>query len=398
MRWKDTKGKLRVFIVPMILITILLTIAGFGVMEIVNSFRYNKVKLNHEDLGISAELAMDAPDGITNIALFGIDARNDSFRGLSDSIMIVSVDAVHNNIKLISVMRDSLVEVEGYGYQKINAAYNLGGATLAIKTLNQTFDLNISDYATVDFVGMVDIIELLGGIEAELTEAEVKDANIHIESMHRERGTAEDYIERAGKQRLNGVQAVAYSRIRKAATINGTNNDPGRTERQRMVMRQMLDKALSIRASQYPRLIKALLPYMETSLDYSEIFEMAGILTNEGLRLKEERMPSFDIMIEYGLNVPRLGSCCYYNLDYAAKQMNAFVFEDISFDQYIEENGVDLTEWYPSDEPSQEEEPTMEEEPTVEEPIVEEEPPIEEEEPIVDEPPIEEPTEEPVSE
>lgn len=370
MRWKDSRGKLRVFIVPMILITILLTIAGFGVMEIVNSFRYNKVKLNHEDLGISAELAMDAPDGITNIALFGIDARNDSFRGLSDSIMIVSVDAVHNNIKLISVMRDSLVEVEGYGYQKINAAYNLGGATLAIKTLNQTFDLNISDYATVDFVGMVDIIELLGGIEAELTEAEVKDANIHIESMHRERGTAEDYIERAGKQRLNGVQAVAYSRIRKAATINGTNNDPGRTERQRMVMRQMLDKALSIRASQYPRLIKALLPYMETSLDYSEIFEMAGILTNEGLRLKEERMPSFDIMIEYGLNVPRLGSCCYYNLDYAAKQMNAFVFEDISFDQYIEENGVDLTEWYPSDELSQEEKPTVEE-PIEEEPVLE---------------------------
>ena len=139
-----------------------------------------------------------------------------------------------------------------------------------------------------------------------------------------------------------------------------------------MVMRQMLDKALSIRASQYPRLIKALLPYMEISLDYSEIFEMAGILTNEGLQLKEERMPSFDIMIEYGLNVPRLGSCCYYNLDYAAKQMNAFVFEDISFDQYIQENGVDLTEWYPSDEPSQEEEPTMGEEPMEEEPIEEE--------------------------
>ena len=390
MRWKDSRGKLRVFIVPMILITILLTIAGFGVMEIVNSFRYNKVKLNYEDLGISAELAMDAPDGITNIALFGIDARNDSFRGLSDSIMIVSVDAVHNDIKMISVMRDSLVEVEGYGYQKINAAYNLGGAPLAIKTLNQTFDLNISDYATVDFVGMVDIIELLGGIEVELTEAEVKDANIHIKSMHRERGTAEDYIERAGKQKLNGVQAVAYSRIRKVATINSTNNDPGRTERQRLVMRQMLDKALSMRATQYPRLIKALLPYMETSLDYSEIFEMAGILTNEGLQLKEERMPSFDIMIEYGMDVPALGSCCYYNLDYAAKQMNAFVFEDISFDQYIQENGVDLTEWYPSDEPSQEEsmteDPVLEEDPMDEEEAIEEES-IEQEEP--EEEPIE---------
>ncbi len=384
MRWKDPRGKLRVFIVPMILIVLLLAMAGCGMMEIVNSFRYNKVQLNYEELGISAELAMDAPDGITNIALFGIDARNDSFRGLSDSIMIISIDAVHNDIKLISVMRDSLVEVEGYGYQKINAAYNLGGAPLAIKTLNQTFKLNINDYATVDFVGMAEIIEVLGGIEAELTEAEVQNANIHIKSMHRERGTAEDYIKQAGVQKLNGVQAVAYSRIRKVATVNGTNNDPGRTERQRSVMHQMFEKALSMRATQYPRLIKALLPYMETSLDYGDIFELAGILSNEGLQFKEARMPSFDIMIEYGMDVPGLGSCCYYNLDYAAKQMNALIFEDISFEQYIEENGVDLTRWYtgsadPSEDSFQEEE----------EPIVEQEPIIEEE-PIVEDEPIEE--------
>ncbi|MBR2012715.1 MAG: LCP family protein [Clostridia bacterium] len=395
MRWKDPRGKLRVFIVPMILIAILLTMAGCGVMEIINSFRYNKVKLNYDELGISAELAMDAPDGITNIALFGIDARNDSFRGLSDSIMVISIDAVHNDIKIISVMRDSLVEVEGFGYQKINAAYNLGGAPLAIKTLNQTFKLNITDYATVDFVGMAEIIEAVGGIEVELTEAEVQNANVHIRSMHRERGTAEDYIEQAGMQKLNGVQAVAFSRIRKVATVNGTNNDPGRTERQRLVMRQMFDKALSMRATQYPRLIKALLPYMETSLDYDEIFELAGILVNEGLQFKEARMPSFDIMIEYGKYVPGLGSCCYYNLDYAAKQMNAFIFEDISFEQYIEENGVDLTRWYPesgyqSDDSSEEEEPIVEQQPTVEEPIIDN-PPTAEEPPIADEPTVDEP-------
>lgn len=340
------RGKLRVFVVPMILIVLLLSMAGCGVMELIRSFRYNTIRLDYNELGISAELEMDAPKGITNIALFGIDARNDSFRGLSDSIMIVSVDAIHNDIKLISVMRDSLVEVEGYGYQKINAAYNLGGAPLAIKTLNQTFDLNISNYATVDFVAMADIIEILGGIEAELTEAEVQNANIHIESMHRERGTAEDYIKEAGRQKLNGVQAVAYSRIRKVATISGSNNDPGRTERQRYVMGQMLEKALSMRPSQYPRLIKTLLPYIETTLDYDDIFELAGILTSENMQLKEEQMPAYEIMIDFGLNVPRLGSCCYYNLDYAADQMNAFIFEDISFEEYMENNGVDFTEWY----------------------------------------------------
>ena len=364
------RGKLRVFVVPMVLIVLLLSMAGCGVMELIRSFRYNTIRLDYNELGISAELLMDAPDGITNIALFGIDARNDSFRGLSDSIMIVSVDAVHNDIKLISVMRDSLVEVEGYGYQKINAAYNLGGAPLAIKTLNQTFDLNISNYATVDFVGMADIIEILGGIEVELTEAEVQNANIHIKSMHRERGTAEDYIEEAGRQKLNGVQAVAYSRIRKVATINGSNNDPGRTERQRYVMGQMLEKALSMRPSQYPRLIKTLLPYIETTLDYDDIFELAGILSSENLQLKEEQMPAYEIMIDFGLNVPRLGSCCYYNLDYAAAQMNAFIFEDISFEEYIENNGVDFTEWYA--EPGNESVESSDEEDVPAEEIIEE--------------------------
>lgn len=339
-------GKLRVFVVPILLLMLLIAMAGCGLMELAQGFQYEKVELDREELGISEEFSLDVPDGITNIALFGIDARDESFTGLSDSIMIISIDAIHNDIKIISVMRDSLVEVEGYGYQKINAAYNLGGAPLAIKTLNQTFDLNIQDYATVDFVGMAEIIEMVGGIEVELTEAEVRNANIHIESMHRQRGTAEDYLTEAGLQRLNGVQAVAFSRIRKVATINGTNNDPGRTERQRLVMHQMFDKALSMKITDYPKLIRALLPYMETSLDYGEILYLAGILTKDGLQFKEARMPSYEIMIAYGMNVPGLGSCCYYNLDYAAAQMNAFIFEDITFEEYIEQNGVDYTRWF----------------------------------------------------
>lgn len=340
-------GRLRPCIVPVALLVAAVVLLGWGGVRLTRAFEYNRVVISEEpeDLGIS-EIKMDLPSGITNIALFGIDAREDDFRGLSDSIMIITIDAEHNDIKLTSILRDSLVEIEGYGYQKINAAYNLGGAELAIKTLNQTFDLNIRDYATVDFVSMADIIDFVGGIEAELTEGEVRNGNIHIRSMNAERGTPLDYFEEAGLQTLTGTQAVAFARIRKTATINGTVDDIGRTERQRLVMNQLFEKALAMDISKYPGMIRAILPCMETSLSYSEIFNLAGLLTNPGLTFKEDRIPATEALIAYGLNVKGLGSCKYYNLDYAADMLNAFIFEDISFEEYMEENGIDRTPWF----------------------------------------------------
>lgn len=342
------EGQLRPYILPAATFLCLLAVVGLGAVNLVDAFRaysYNQTEItqNETELGITK---MDMPKGITNIALFGIDSREDNFEGLSDSIMIITIDAVHNDIKLTSVMRDSLVKVEGHGHQKINAAYSLGGPELAIKTLNQTFDLNIRDYATVDFVSMAGIVDAVGGIEAELTNSEVRQANQHLYWMNIERGTAYDKIEKAGLQTLNGVQAVAFARIRKTATVNGTNDDAGRTERQRLVMRQLFDKALKMDVANYPNMIKALLPCMETSLTYNKIFELAGILTSSGVTLKEARIPANEAIIKHGLNVQYLGSCMYYNLDYAADMLNAFIFADTSFEEYMEANGVDRTPWF----------------------------------------------------
>ena len=400
-------GKLRVYVVPAVLLMVL---AGFGCKGMINlagslSYRHNSLLQSMEELGINADLHMNASKGITNIALFGIDARNENFRGRSDSIMIISIDAEHNDIKIVSVLRDSLVKIDGYGHQKINAAYSFGGPQLAVKTLNQVLNLDIRHYATVDFVGMADIIEAVGGIEAELTPAEVSDANIHIKSMHRERGTALDYIEKPGKQTLSGVQAVAFARIRKASTINGTANDPGRTERQRLVMRQLFDKALAMNISKYPQMIRALLPHMETSLTYKDIFSLAGLLAGDGVELKEDRIPADRAIIQYGMNVPGLGSCCYYNLDYAAKMMNAFLFEDISFQEYMDTNGVDYTGWfYGASNSTQGLEEPAKEDPTEEPPAVEtpqEDPPLQEpeaDEPVVDDPILDVPVDQPPAE
>ena len=249
-------------------------LTGVGALRLADAMQYNQTKISQddEDLGI---VEMDVPEGITSIALFGIDARNDSFRGLSDSIMIVTVDAVHNDIKLVSILRDSLVRIDGYGYQKINAAYSFGGPELAIKTLNQTFNLNIRNYATVDFVSMADIIDMVGGIEAELTNAEVRNANTHIASMHEERGTELDYIEESGLQTLNGIQAVAYARIRMAATVNGTLNDTGRTERQRLVIEKAFEKANSADLMTLESLVAHMVQMCATNIEFGDIFPLA---------------------------------------------------------------------------------------------------------------------------
>lgn len=398
------EGRLRPCVLPLAALACVLVLIGMGAYQLEGIFRtytYNRTELSDdpEDLGI---VDMYVPGGITNIALFGIDAREDGFKGLSDSIMIITIDAEHNDIKLTSIMRDSLVEVEGYGYQKINAAYSLGGPKLAIKTLNQVFKLNIQDYATVDFVSMAEIIDMVGGIEAELTMAEVRNANMQIWEMAAVRGMEYRELTEPGLQTLNGIQAVAYARIRKTATINGTVDDAGRTERQRLVMRQLFQKALNLEISEYPTMIKALLPCMETSLSYNDIFKLAGILTNSGLTMKEARIPANETIIVYGMNVKYLGSCVYYNLDYAARMLNAFIFEDITFEEYMEQNGVDRTSWFTGEllDETKEEETEAEEEEAVEEGVEPADPsgtdePVEEE--SVDQPeeqPIEEPAEE----
>ena len=305
-----------------------------------------------EDLGI--EMRPDSfPEGITNIALFGIDSRSDGMKGLSDSIMVISVDAVNNNIKLVSVMRDSLVKIDGHGYHKINAAYNLGGAKLAVKTLNQVFKLNITNYATVDFVGMSRIIEAVGGIDTVLTSHELENANLQILEMHYSRGTALDYIPAAGAQHLNGIQAVAYSRVRYADVHKDIANgepgwgDLGRTLRQRYVMSQLFQKALELKLSEYPNFIQSLLPFVQTSLTYSEIYDLAMILFKDGISMQQARIPVDRAVIDYGLEVKGLGQCVYYDLDCAANLMNEFLFKNTSFDDYIALNGLTWRRWLP---------------------------------------------------
>lgn len=298
-----------------------------------------------EDLGVPDDIHF--PEGITNIALFGIDSRSDNMKGLSDSMMIISIDGNNNNIKLVSLQRDSLVQIDGYGWQKLTHAYSFGGAALAVKTINKVYKMNITDYATVDFVGMAAIIDAVGGIDTVMTDAEVKNANTQINEMHLRRGTPLDYIMNSGKVHLNGIQAVGYSRVRKADVhkeIYGDekyhSGDYGRTLRQRYVMSQLFSKALDLEIGEYPELIQSMIPLMQTSLSYGEIYDLAMILLKDGIVMEQERLPADQAIIKKGASIVGLGSCEYYDLDFAAELLHAFLFENVTFDDYIAVNGV----------------------------------------------------------
>ena len=332
---------------------------AIGILLNIFDYNYNAITSNPEDLGF--ESVIDKK--IVNIALFGIDSRQvDSFKGLSDSIMILSLNTETKKVKVISVMRDSLVPITYNGktvYGKINSAYSKGGPELAIKTLNTIFGLDISEYATVNFYGMSDIIDAVGGIDVTLAEGELdvygyengKKVNWGLNGCIAEQcgymglNAADYYVNKAGFQHLNGVQAVAYARIRHAANIEGTNDDYGRTDRQRYVMEQLFNKAVTLNTTQYVSLAKSLIPCSETSLSYSEIMGLAVNILLSSPSFEQSRIPLTDYQMG-SKSVSGYGSCVYYDLDYASKVLKAFIYDDITPEDYMETNGIEKNDWY----------------------------------------------------
>lgn len=306
-----------------------------------------------EDLAVSEKITED----IINVALFGVDTRKlNSFSGNSDSIMILSIDKSDSEIKIISIMRDSLVPVDKNGtvtYGKINSAYAKGGPELAVRTLNKNFGLDITEYATVNFYGMANIIDVVGGIEVELTDREVFDKNGHsinsaINSLAHTFGVdaKENRITESGIQHLNGLQAVAYSRMRHLPTIWGTNNDYGRTDRQRYVMEQLFNKVLDMNKSSLPALVRAIQPYMITSLEPDEIFNYSKTIIANNPSFKQARIPQTEYLMQRPTG--SFGAVVYYDLEFATNLIHSYIYEDISFEDYINANGISKNDWYAS--------------------------------------------------
>ena len=318
-------------------------------------YNYNSITADPEKLGFSGVKDKD----VINVALFGVDSRDETvFSGNTDSIMILSLNTKTKKVKIFSIMRDTFVPMEYEGknyYGKINSAY-AKGPEHAIKTLNQVFDLDISEYATVNFYGMTDIIDAVGGITATITKDELTwkgydhpNLNNCMDEICSQMGLdpKDYYIHTAGEQKLNGVQAVAYARVRNCTSVWGTRDDFGRTDRQRHVMQQLFNSAITMKKTQYVSLIKALIPCSETSLSYSDVLSLAVNILLSSPTFEQYRLPPAEYQSDFLMNGPSgYGSIIYFDLNYAAKLINAVIYDDVTMEQYITENGIDRNDWY----------------------------------------------------
>lgn len=261
-------------------------------------------------------------ENITNIALFGLDTREGDPTTHSDCIIIATVDNTRGKIKLTSLMRDSLVSVDGVGDTKLNAAYNKGGPTLAIKTINETFGTDITDYVSVNFQQLATIIDELGGVEIDVLDYELDELNRVITDYGKEQNKEFKLIAKTGLQKLNGAQALCYGRIRKG----GTGDDWGRVERQAIVLSAMFDSVQSASASKLLSLSQKLMPNVTTSLSLGEIAPLVvGALKDGKPALVHTRIP-LDSEWRYGGSS---NEYIVYDTDLAAERLRAFIYDDV---------------------------------------------------------------------
>lgn len=219
-------------------------------------------------------------EGYTNIALFGVDNRSNGNydSGNSDSIMICSINNKTKEVKLISVYRDTSLDVDGdRTFRKCNYAYNHGGPQQAIEMLNRNLDLNIQKYVSVDFYALAEAVDALGGVQVDITDDEAYYMNGpagYIAATAAVTGATPQNVS-VGTQTLNGVQAVAYCRIRYTA-----GGDFGRAERQRTILQAMVNKLGDANLGELNNLINAVFDDIGTNMKLNQIIGMASKMKN----------------------------------------------------------------------------------------------------------------------
>ncbi|WP_099204900.1 LCP family protein [Scatolibacter rhodanostii] len=331
-RKKKSAGRKAIEIILAVIFSLLIVL-GAGLIYVstylLGDLNTTSLTKDPAELGIASDVISD--NSIKNIALFGVDSRGNSFTGNSDAIIIMSVDMKHNKIKLTSVLRDSYVPIEGNGSYKINAAYSWGGYELAIKTLNQNYNMDIMDYVTVNFGRLAELIDAVGGVDVEIREDEISYMNDNLRGLAIEQPElgidSDDEVTEAGLLHLSGHQAVAYSRIRYL------DSDFGRVGRQQNVLEAMFQRVMTMSKAEYPSMIKQMMPLCETSLDPGDVLPLAQVALS-GFTMERMTIPN-EIT---GYDDPYIDdmSVILYDLEDASHLIDAFIYEQDSpyYDTY----------------------------------------------------------------
>ena len=245
------KKSIKILLIVLIIIILLVSLVFYYIMRKLNMVNYVEIEKNEIEITEGVEENLKE---YRNIALFGIDTREDTYEeSRSDCIIIASINQETKEIKLVSVYRDTYLEIPDRGLDKVNHAYAFGGPALSMSTLNANLDLDITEFVTVNFVSTVDIIDAIGGVEITVTSAEA---------------TQIPGISTEGTYTLNGQQALAYGRIRKI------DSDYARTERMRTVVMALFEKAKKMNALELNELANQLLPEIYTNITKSEILSL----------------------------------------------------------------------------------------------------------------------------
>lgn len=328
-KFKKKYKKRRIFFVISLLLLFIVGIIGFYVTNKLGKLnKDSSISVSKEDLGIDKATedtlnSFSSSDDVVNIALFGLDQRTEDEPCRSDAIIVLSVDTAHKKLKLTSIMRDSYVNIDGHGKDKLNHAYAYGGPQLAIKTLNQNFKLNITDYVSINFFELEKLIDDLGGVVIDIKPAEVPFINDHMKEVASLTQTPVTLLKNSGSQNLNGRQALAYSRIRYQG-----NGDYERTDRQRKVLEAIMHKVLNSNVSQYPALLDKLGPHVTTSLSNMEILSLGtSVVTSGTTNIEQVRFPYDGYFNDSG---KMIGEVWYlpYDLDETSNQIHEYIYND----------------------------------------------------------------------
>ena len=340
LRKKKRRKRIIVLVIELIILAVLGVVA------------YGVFKLDKLDFNILDQNKLDVykdTGPYTNIALFGLDSREGELEGgvQSDTIMIASINNETSDVKLVSVYRDTLLQQADGTYEKANSAYNTGGVEQAISLLNRNFDLDIQNYASVNFNALVDVIDLLGGIEVEMTAEEAFWCNGYAFETAQVTGKEMVQIkEEAGTQLLDGVHAVGYARIRYT-----DGNDFKRTERQRIVLEKVVEKAKSASFSTLNKIIDQVFPQVSTSFSSTDLLGFAAnalnynIVDTSGFPFEVttsenvlNHSGSYVVPIDFSANVSRLHEFLFGEEDYTPSETVEQIDNDIIYLTGVDES------------------------------------------------------------
>lgn len=269
---KKKRNRILLFVGEVLLLAVMLLVL-WGVTK---TEKVGYLEIPEEEIVINesvSEEQLEIMKGYRNIALFGVDSTVGALtkNTRSDSIIVASINQDTKEIRLVSVYRDTFLNLGNDKYNKCNSAYANGGPKQAISMLNANLDLNITEFVTIGFAGLVDVVDALGGIEMEITEAEIQHLNNYQIGIAENLKRKYTPVTKAGLQTLDGMQATAYCRIRYTA-----GDDFRRAERQRDVLKAIMEKSKDASVSQLVEIADSVFDEVYTSFGLTEITELLG--------------------------------------------------------------------------------------------------------------------------